>query len=89
MSEDELRRYRLTRDERHRDFSVVLPPGADPNVIARVLATVQGVTTVTIIDHYAPRMSYTYRVSTYGDGDIEQLQREVTELLVGIGCTLR
>jgi len=89
MSEDELRRYRLARDERHRDFSVVLPPGADPDVIARVLATVGGVTTVAIIDHYAPRTSYTYRVSTYGDGDVEQLQRAVTELLVGIGCTLR
>jgi prephenate dehydrogenase len=89
MTEDELTQHRLARGKRHRDFSAVFPPGADPNIVTRVLSAVPGVTEVSVIDHYAPRASYTFRVSTYQDGDIEQLHRDVTELLVGIGCKLR
>jgi prephenate dehydrogenase len=53
------------------------------------LARGQRVTAVNVIDHYAPRASYTFRVSTYRDGDVGQLHRDVTELLIGIGCRLR
>jgi prephenate dehydrogenase len=89
MTEEELKQYRLVRGQRHRDFSAVCPPGADPGVVTRVLSTVPGVTAVSVIDHYAPRASYTFRVSTYKDGDVGQLHRDVTEMLVGIGCKLR
>jgi prephenate dehydrogenase len=89
MAEEELKQYRLARGQRYRDFSAVFPPGAEPDVVARVLSTVPGVTAVNVIDHYAPRASYTFRVSTYRDGDVGQLHRDVTELLAGIGCRLR
>ena len=89
MTEEELKRYRLARGQRYQDFSAVFPAGADPDVVARVLSTVPGVTAVNVIDHYAPRASYTFRISTYRDGNVGQLHRDVTELLVGIGCRLR
>ena len=89
MTEEELKQHRLARGQRYRDFSAVFPAGADPDIVARMLSTVPEVTAVSVIDHYAPRASYTFRVSTYRDGDVGQLHRDVTELLVGIGCRLR
>jgi prephenate dehydrogenase len=89
MSEEEVARYRLARGQRYRDFSAVFPPGADPNIVARVLSTIADVTEVGVVDKYAPRQSYTFRVSTYIDGDVERLQHDVMELLEGIGCKLR
>jgi prephenate dehydrogenase len=89
MSDEEVSQYRLARGQRHRDFSAVFPPGVNPEIIARVLSTVAEVTSVAVIDHYARESSYTFRVSTYIDGDVERLHRDVTELLVGIGCKIR
>jgi prephenate dehydrogenase len=89
MSEEEVARYRLARGKRYRDFSAVFPPGADPKIVARVLSTIADVTAVGVVDQYAPRQSYTFRVSTYSDGDVGRLQHDVTELLEGIGCKLR
>jgi ferredoxin-fold anticodon binding domain-containing protein len=89
MSEEEVSRYRLARGQRSRDFSAVFPSGADPEIVASVLSTVAEVTAVSVIDHYAPQRSYTFRVSTYADGDVEKLHRDVTELLAGIGCKIR
>lgn len=89
MSEEEVMRYRLARGQRYRDFSAVFPSGADPKIVARVLSTIAEVTAVSVIDQYAPRQSYTFRVSTYIDGDVERLHRDVTELLAGIGCKIR
>ena len=89
MSEEEVARYRLAQGQRSRDFSATFPPGADPTIVARVLSTIADVTAVGVVDQYAPRQSYTFRVSTYIDGDVERLQHDVTELLEGIGCKLR
>jgi len=89
MSEEEVTRHRLARGPRYRDFSAVFPPGADPKIVARVLSSIADVTAVDVVDQYAPRQSYTFRVSTYIDGDVERLQHDVTELLEGIGCKLR
>jgi prephenate dehydrogenase len=89
MSEEETKRYRLARGQRHRDFSAVFPPGANPEVVASLLGTIAEVTSVSIIDHYAPHQSCTFRVSTFIDADVQRLQRDVTQLLVGIGCRLR
>jgi prephenate dehydrogenase len=89
MSDEEVKRYRLAHGQRYRDFSAVFPPGVNPEIIVRVLSTVAEVNSVSVIDHYAPQSSYTFRVSTYVDGDIERLHRDVTELLVGIGCKIR
>jgi len=89
MSDEEVKRYRLAHGQRYRDFSAVFPPGVNPEIIVRVLSTVAEVNSVNVIDHYAPQSSYTFRVSTYVDGDIERLHRDVTELLVGIGCKIR
>jgi len=89
LTDAELAQHRLARGQKHRDFSVVLPAGAAPEIVNRVLSAVPGVTEVDVIDHYAPRASYTFRVSTFRDGDVEQLDRDVVALLVGIGCTLR
>ncbi|HEX7515185.1 MAG TPA: prephenate dehydrogenase/arogenate dehydrogenase family protein [archaeon] len=89
MSDEEVKRYRLAHGQRYRDFSAVFPPGVNPEIIVRVLSTVAEVNSVNVIDHYAPQSSYTFRVATYVDGDIERLHRDVTELLVGIGCKIR
>jgi prephenate dehydrogenase len=89
MSEEEVARYRLARGQRYRDFSAVFPPRADPKIVAHVLSTIADVTAVDVVDQYAPRQSYTFRVSTYIDSDVERLQYDVTELLEGIGCKLR
>jgi prephenate dehydrogenase len=89
MSDEEVKRYRLAHGQRYRDFSAVFPPGASPEIIVRVISTVAEVNSVSVIDHYTPQSSYTFRVSTYVDGDIERLNRDVTELLVGIGCKIR
>ena len=89
MSDVEVKRYRLAHGQRYRDFSAVFPPGVDPEIIVRVISTVAEVNSVSVIDHYAPQSSYTFRVSTYVDGDIERLQSDVTELLEGIGCKIR
>ncbi len=89
MSEDDVRRHRLAHGERHRDFSVVLPDGANAKIVAQLLTTVPNVTHVAIVDEYAPRKSHTFRVSTYVDGDVEQLQHAVVTMLRGIGCVLR
>ncbi len=89
MSEEEVTQHRLARGQRYRDFSAVFPPGADPKIVARVLSSIADVTAVDVVDQYAPRQSYTFRVSTYIDGDVEQMQHDVTELLEGIGCKLR
>ena len=89
MSDEEVKRYRLAHGQRYRDFSAVFPPGASPEIIVRVISTVAEVNSVSVIDHYTPQSSYTFRVSTYVDGDIERLHRDVTELLVGIGCKIR
>jgi prephenate dehydrogenase len=89
MSDEEVKRYRLAHGQRYRDFSAVFPPGASPEIIVRVISTVAEVNSVSVIDHYIPQSSYTFRVSTYVDGDIERLHRDVTELLVGIGGKIR
>ena len=89
MSGEEVERYRLARGQRHRDFSAVFPSGADPKTVARLLGTIAEVTSVSVIDQYVPRQSCTFRVSTFIDADVERLQRDVTELLAGIGCKLR
>ena len=89
MSDDEVRCHRLTRGERHRDFSVVLPEGANPETVARLLTTVPDVTHIAVVDCYPQRRSHTFRVSTYADGNAEELQREVISVLLGIGCVLR
>ena len=89
MSDEEVKRYRLAHGQRYRDFSAVFPPGASPEIIVRVISTVAEVNSVSVIDHYTPQSSYTFRVSTYVDGDIERLHRDVTELLVGIGGKIR
>lgn len=89
MSEEEVTRFRLARGQRYRDFSAVFPPRADPKIVAGVLSSIADVTAVSVVDQYAPRQSYTFRVSTYIDGDVERLQHDVTELLEGIGCKLR
>jgi prephenate dehydrogenase len=89
MPDEEVKRYRLAHGQRYRDFSAVFPPGASPEIIVRVISTVAEVNSVSVIDHYTPQSSYTFRVSTYVDGDIERLHRDVTELLVGIGGKIR
>jgi len=80
MTEEELKRYRLARGQRYQDFPrCFLPGGSD---VWPACFPPSRVTAVNVIDHYAPRASYTFRISTYRDGNVGQLHRDVTELLV-------
>jgi prephenate dehydrogenase len=89
MSDEELRAYRLSLGQIFRDFSVILPRGADPNTVADVIAHVRDVTGSEIIDVYKDLHSVTFRIFTFTDGDALSLQRSVESLLRGIGCIMR
>ena len=89
MSDEELQAYRLSLGQVYRDFSVILPQGADPNTVADVITHVQDVTGSEIIDVYKELHSVTFRIFTFTDSDAMRLQLSVESLLRGIGCMIR
>jgi prephenate dehydrogenase len=89
MADEELQAYRLSLGQVYRDFSVILPQGADPDTVADVITHVQDVTGSEIIDVYKELHSVTFRIFTFTDSDAMRLQLSVESLLRGIGCIIR
>ena len=89
MSDEELRAYRLSLGQVYRDFSVILPRGADPKIVADLITHLQNVTKSEVIDVYKELRSVTFRVFTFTDGDAQSLQFRVESLLTGIGGIIR
>ncbi len=89
MSDEELRAYRLSLGQVYRDFSVILPRGADPKIVADLIMHSQDVTKSEVIDVYEELHSVTFRVFTFADGDAQSLQFRVESFLRGIGGIIR
>ncbi len=95
LSQGELRTWKNNNIEPHtRDISVLVPKGADPEAIMRVITCNESVISVNKIDMYCgvkgtERTSVTYRVSITGDSDASRVSAEIIELLCGVGCKVR
>lgn len=103
LSESELREWRK-ENLKHaiRDISVLLPEGADPEVVLGAVSTNKNLVACKISDIYngteetetkneikgTERLGVTYRITIFGDctGSVET---EVTDLLCGLGCRVR
>jgi prephenate dehydrogenase len=74
-----------------RDISVFIPKGSDPEIIKNVISRSDGVISVEIIDLYNKQNmeSVTYRLTIFGDQDIQTVQKKAWDLFKGIGCVIR
>lgn len=77
-----------------RDISVLIPVGADPEVLVGVIANDERVTAAEIIDTYAgvkgkQQLSVTYRIRIIGDESPNEVHDDIVGLLCGLGCELR
>lgn len=77
-----------------RDISVLIPPGADPDIINTVISGIEGIIATNIIDTYTgledtDLLSVAYRITIQGDLDPGKVQNNIRELLEGLGCKLR
>lgn len=104
LSETELREWRKENLKHSiRDISVLIPEGADPEVILRALKTNEQLATCQISDIYKgangteieeerrgiERLGVTYRITIFGDSDADSVETEMTALLCGLGCRIR
>jgi prephenate dehydrogenase len=86
-----------------RDISVLIPEGADPEVILNAINTNKHLAACEISDIYRgsdmaemekerngiERLAVTYRITVFGDCDADFVENEVTALLCGLGCRIR
>jgi prephenate dehydrogenase len=95
LNKEEMHEWKLGNLEHHlRDISVLIPKGAEPDVIREFTSCNEDVVSVEIIDRYdgikgTSRLSVTYRVRITGDQKPEKVQQEIEKQLKGIGCTIR
>jgi prephenate dehydrogenase len=95
LSPEELRKWKTENLRGHsRDISVIIPKGADPEVIRSIIAVNRDVISVQTIDTYTCTKSklgssVTYRVGIIGDANATVTSNEIAALLTGIGCKLR
>jgi len=95
LSDNELKSWK-SRNLTHsnRDISVLVPSGADPEVLLGVIAGDERIVAAHIIDTYsgvkgAQRLSVTYRITIIGDKVPNEVQDDIIGLLRGLGCELR
>lgn len=95
LSPEELREWKADNLREHsRDISVIIPKGADPEVIRGIIATDRNVISVRLIDTYTCARSeagpsVTYRIGIIGDANATAVNNGIAALLTGIGCRLR
>lgn len=104
LSEPELRKWRKESLKHSvRDISVLVPEGADPEVILGVLNTNKHLVDCQISDIYnisnektlenlessAEKKGVTYRIVIFGDYNADSVENEVTSILCGLGCRIR
>jgi prephenate dehydrogenase len=95
LSTEELLKWKAENlRKQERDISVIIPEGADPQVIQGIINANGNVISVQVIDMYTgikgeAGTSVTYRVSIIGDSDASSVNNEIATLLCGIGCKLR
>ncbi len=104
LSEPELREWRKGNLEHStRDISVLIPEGADPEIVLGAINTNKHLATCEISDIYREpegietekenkrikRLAVTYRITIFGDCDADCVETEVAALLHGFGCRIR
>ncbi|WP_407355422.1 prephenate dehydrogenase [Methanolobus sp. WCC5] len=95
LDEEELHEWKLGNLEHHlRDISVLIPEGADAEMIMELVSCNDNIVSIEIIDRYqgvegTERLSVTYRVMIIGDVYVEGVQQVVERQLKGIGCSIR
>ena len=95
LSTEELLKWKAEKlRKQERDISVIIPEGADPQVIQGIINANGNIIAVQVIDIYTgikgeTGTSVTYRVSIIGDSDASLVNSEIATLLCGIGCKLR
>ena len=103
LSEPELREWRKENLEHStKDVSVIIPEGADPEIILNAINTTRQLAACEISDIYRglnwvetqkerkmERLGVTYRITIFGDCDADSVETEVTALLCGLGCRIR
>lgn len=77
----------------NRDISVLIPVGADPEILLGVITNDKRIVSASIIDTYTgidtKRLSVTCRITIIGDSKPAEVQDDIQKLLVGLGCELR
>ncbi|MCL7411160.1 MAG: prephenate dehydrogenase [Methanosarcinaceae archaeon] len=77
----------------NRDISVLIPVGANPNVLLGVITNNKRIVSASVIDTYSgidtERLSVTYRITIIGDREPAEVQDGIQKLLIGLGCELR
>lgn len=77
----------------NRDISVLIPVGADPEILLGVITNDKRIVSAGIIDTYTgidtKRLSVTCRITIIGDSKPAEVQDDIQKLLVGLGCELR
>jgi prephenate dehydrogenase len=103
LSESELREWKKENLEHSkREISVLLPEGADPEIILDVIKTNKRLVACVISDIYqeppnsktenkngVERLSVTYRITIFGDCDADSIEADIMTLLYGLGCHIR
>ncbi|MDI9393948.1 MAG: prephenate dehydrogenase [Euryarchaeota archaeon] len=104
LSESELKRWREDNLKHSvRDISVLIPEGADPEIILRAVNTNKYLADCKISDIYklvdetvsdknvsrSEKLGVTYRITIFGDCDANYVETEVASLLLGLGCRIR
>jgi len=104
LSESELREWRKENLKHSvRDISVVIPEGADPEIILGAVNTNEHLADCKISDIYnwkngtasekeisvPKKLGVTYRITIFGDCDADSVETEITSLFCGLGCRVR
>lgn len=104
LSESELRQWRKENLKHStRDISVLIPIGADPEIILEAISTNKSLAACEISDVYSgsnlvenyidnkwiERLAVSYRITVFGDWDADFVENDVTAFLCGIGCCIR
>ncbi len=95
LTEGEMHEWKLDNLDHHlRDISVLIPKGADADVIMELISCNEDIVSVEIIDRYegiegTERLSATFRIMIMGDLEVEKVQQVVERQLKGIGCAIR
>jgi len=104
LSESELREWRKNNLKHStRDVSILVPQGADPEIILDAININKHLAACEISDIYTgsnsvetgeesrgrERLAVTYRITIFGDCDANSVETEVTTLLYGLGCRTR
>ncbi|UGV40603.1 prephenate dehydrogenase [Methanococcoides orientis] len=94
LNDAELKKWKIDNLTHHaRDISVLIPVGANPQIIEKVIDCDERIVSVSIIDTYSgisdDRLSVTYRINILGDLPVAEVQGDIEKLFVGLGCGIR